>query len=53
MSWDCPRCERKYPDSSIGLPKSADAYEKTHCRICEGGLENVNRLIESAFTTNE
>lgn len=34
MTWICPNCERKYPDSGIGLPMDADADEKTCCNEC-------------------
>ena len=39
MSWVCPNCERKYPDSGIGVPESADADEKTGCQVCYHGID--------------
>jgi len=34
VTWTCPRCERKYPDSALGLPPFADADHKTACKEC-------------------
>ena len=34
MTWTCPTCERRYPDSGIGVPTSHDADEMEGCEIC-------------------
>ena len=34
MTWTCPRCDRRYPDSGIGLPRPADTDEKIGCTQC-------------------
>lgn len=39
MTWVCPTCSRRYPDSAIGLPETDDADEMTHCEVCSDGIE--------------
>lgn len=34
MTWECLNCSRHYPDSSIGVPHSADADTKVACLEC-------------------
>lgn len=34
MTWNCPNCERSYPDSGIGVPAGVDAGEKEGCKVC-------------------
>jgi hypothetical protein len=34
MTWTCPNCERRYPDSGIGVPEDAETFAKTACHVC-------------------
>lgn len=34
MTWICPECANRYPDSGIGVPEQADADRKTGCKLC-------------------
>lgn len=34
MTWECPNCEKRYPDSAAGRPIVADADEKVSCVAC-------------------
>lgn len=34
MTWKCPTCQRRYPDSGIGVPQKHDADEKEGCKVC-------------------
>lgn len=34
MTWICPHCDRRYPDSGIGVPRDADADRKDGCMVC-------------------
>jgi hypothetical protein len=46
MSWDCPFCNRKYPDSGIGKPAAKIADEKTHCAVCAVDPNELVELVE-------
>jgi hypothetical protein len=46
MTWECPNCERRYPDSGLGLPLVADADEKTHCDSCDVNPATLRELVE-------
>lgn len=35
MTWVCPSCGRRYPDSSIGVPRGSDADGMTACAECD------------------
>jgi len=45
MTWVCPYCGRKYPDSSIGVPRDADADAKQGCTICWVSPAGTRRYI--------
>lgn len=34
MTWVCPNCGSRYPDSGIGVPASADADDMVACEEC-------------------
>ena len=53
MSWNCPFCNRKYPDSGIGEPPEKDADEKTHCQVCAVDPNEVEALVQSLRETAE
>jgi len=46
MTWTCPNCDRRYPDSGIGVPRANDADEKDGCAVCfispAGSVEYVH-----------
>lgn len=46
MSWNCPYCDRKYPDSTIGIPMIESADEKTHCAVCAVDPNEIRELVE-------
>lgn len=34
MSWTCPDCGRKYPDSGLSVPRDATAADSEGCEVC-------------------
>jgi hypothetical protein len=34
MTWSCPNCSGRYPDSAIGVPEDKPADEKDGCKVC-------------------
>lgn len=34
MTWTCPDCDRTYPDSSLGVPRTTDTADKEACKVC-------------------
>ena len=45
MTWTCPTCESRYPDSSIGVPRNAAAYAKEGCTVCWISPVGTSRFV--------
>jgi len=45
MTWKCPTCQRRYPDSSIGVPQDHVANEKEGCKVCYVSPVGTTRFV--------
>ena len=45
MTWECPSCQRRYPDSAIGVPRKHDADEKEGCEVCWVSPVGTSRYV--------
>jgi hypothetical protein len=50
VTWICPYCGRKYPDSSIGVPRHNDADTKEGCTICWVSPAGTGRYVRPDST---
>lgn len=45
MTWTCPTCDRRYPDSSPSVPVSHDAADAEGCRVCWKSPPGTARFV--------
>ena len=45
MTWTCPTCERRYPDSAISVPRDDDAGTSEGCEICWVSPAGTSRFV--------
>ncbi len=45
MTWRCPSCQRRYPDSAIGVPRDNDTNEKEGCMVCYVSPVGTSRFV--------